>query len=97
MKIKGKKIKQKWTTKEIEKGMVERQGRYKVMKEANEEEKEQKEKEYNQAAKQMETEIVEAKRGFFQRLLGELPKGKITDRKEGWGIWDLLKRRKQKQ
>jgi hypothetical protein len=44
----------------------------------------------------VERSIFKAKRSYFREMLAKLPKGKITERKEGWKLWDMVVGRKKK-
>eukprot|EP00666_Eupelagonemidae_sp_cell4sb_P017790 gene17790-biopygen28116 len=52
--------------------------------------------ELKQVTKGVRKRIVNAKREYVQKEISALPEGRITDRKEGWCVWDRLMERKKK-
>ncbi len=63
----------------------------KAVRHASQEAREQAKVEEKKAAKKVMHSITSANRELYQKLLAELPKGDITDRKEGWAIANVLR------
>eukprot|EP00665_Eupelagonemidae_sp_cell47_P004260 gene4260-1042_t len=77
-------------------GIKERQQKEEEMVRAEGARKEEAKKEFKEVAEKVKAGIFDAKRSFWRNLLAKLPKGRITDRKEGWGLWNKLTGRKKK-
>eukprot|EP00666_Eupelagonemidae_sp_cell4sb_P004246 gene4246-biopygen27018 len=96
MKIKKEKRNAQWFTKELKAGIKERQRKEEELARAEAEHKEERKKEFKEVAEKVKEGIFKAKRDFYRNLLAKLPKGRITDRKEGWGLWNRLTGRKKR-
>eukprot|EP00662_Eupelagonemidae_sp_cell21_P057876 gene57876-biopygen10162 len=94
--IKAKRRRPGWFKPEIKAGIAERSQREEELRKAEDTNKEEAQEKLNEAAKLVEKNIVQAKREFFQAKLAEMPKGRITGKKEGWVLWDLLMGRKKR-
>eukprot|EP00666_Eupelagonemidae_sp_cell4sb_P018120 gene18120-biopygen35919 len=55
-----------------------------------------KEEEAKKARKEVEQAIFDAKRAFYKTKLAQLPRGRLTSKKEGWMLWDELMGRKKR-
>eukprot|EP00662_Eupelagonemidae_sp_cell21_P021783 gene21783-biopygen31837 len=94
--IKAKRRRPGWFKPEIKAGIAERSQREEELRKAEDANKEEAQEKFNDAAKMVEKNIVQAKMEFFQAKLAEMPKGRITGKKEGWVLWDLLMGRKKR-
>eukprot|EP00666_Eupelagonemidae_sp_cell4sb_P018068 gene18068-biopygen19881 len=88
--------KRKWFKKEIKKGIRDRVAAERAMREAKEGERKAKEEEAKKARKEVEQAIFDAKRAFYKTKLAQLPRGRLTSKKEGWMLWDELMGRKKR-
>eukprot|EP00666_Eupelagonemidae_sp_cell4sb_P017800 gene17800-biopygen12348 len=93
----GKPRRARWFKKEIKEGIKERQRKEEATRSGIEGPQLDKAlEELKQVTKGVRKRIVNAKREYVQKEISALPEGRITDRKEGWCVWDRLMGRKKK-
>eukprot|EP00666_Eupelagonemidae_sp_cell4sb_P017904 gene17904-biopygen35177 len=96
VKVKPRRRSARWFTQEIKEDIQKRTEKEREACEKEGPEHERAVMELKEIAKRVRKGIIKAKRDFFHQKLAELPKGRITDRKEGWKLWNSVTGRKRK-
>eukprot|EP00666_Eupelagonemidae_sp_cell4sb_P002548 gene2548-biopygen33462 len=95
-KIRPKRRNAKWFNSKIKSEIKERIEKEQAVQSAQETEKEAAKTQLKEAARKVEHSIIQAKRNSYHEELAKLPKGSITDSKEGWSLYNKVNGRKNK-